>query len=90
MPETVQPAEHSVILQNRTELSLTGITDVTSFDDETILLSASLGEMVIKGKGLRIVEYDTDTGRLKAEGTFFSLGYRTDAVRESWLKRLAR
>ena len=58
---------HNVIVEDRKKLTLTGIKDVVSFDEETIVLEASLGRLVIKGSGLHILSFVTDTGDLIGE-----------------------
>ena len=45
---------HSMILENRKSLSISGITDVDSFDEKAICLYTQLGELTIQGKELHI------------------------------------
>jgi len=44
----------NVILENRKKLTLTGIKDVLSFDDEIIVLESELGLLNIKGRDLKV------------------------------------
>ena len=52
---------HSVILEGREKLTISGVTDVHSFDEEQVLLETVRGMLVVRGQGLhveRLLEYD--------------------------------
>ena len=52
----------NVILENRKKLTLTGIKDVLSFDDEIIVLESELGLLNIKGRDLKVNKISVETG----------------------------
>ena len=66
---------HNLILENRSKLRLTGVTDVDSFDETTIVAYTELGELNIGGTGLHIFKLSTDEGELVVEGKINSLIY---------------
>ena len=66
---------HSIIVEERKNVSVSGVTDVESFDEETVVLMTDLGELVIKGYGLRISRIDVQAGDLALEGEIYQLGY---------------
>lgn len=66
---------HNLILENRKNLVLTGVTDVDSFDENSILLYTELGELVIRGKKLHINVMNVETGDLSVEGDISALVY---------------
>lgn len=66
---------HNLILENRKNLVLTGVTDVDSFDESAILLYTQLGELVIRGKNLHINVMNVETGDLSVEGDISALVY---------------
>ena len=66
---------HQLILQDRTRLELTGITDVDSFDDTTVNCITALGRLTIGGDGLRLHRLDLDGTALSVEGHIDSLTY---------------
>lgn len=74
MNETGQ-GRHNLILENRGNLVLTGVTDVDSFDENSILLYTELGELVIRGKKLHINIMNVETGDLSVEGDISALVY---------------
>ena len=68
-------AHHSVILQDRATLELSGVTDVDSFDENEISLYTTLGEMVIRGRGLHVNVMNVDTGDMQIDGDIRSIVY---------------
>ena len=68
----------NVIIESRKKLNISGVKDVTSFDDETILLDTTLGKMTVKGEGLHIVSFNTETGDLMATGQIHAVVYMSD------------
>ena len=62
---------HNAILENRSRLMLTGVTDVECFNEEVISLYTQLGEL----KNLHINEMSVDSGDLSVEGDISSLVY---------------
>ena len=39
---------HNIIIEDRKNVSISGVTDVESFDEETVVLMTDLGELIIK------------------------------------------
>ncbi len=66
---------HNIIIEDRKNVSVSGVTDVESFDEETVSLMTDLGELVIKGFGLHISKIDVVSGDLALEGEIYSIGY---------------
>jgi len=65
----------NVILENRKKLTLTGIKDVLSFDDEIIVLESELGLLNIKGRDLKVNKISVETGDVIIEGTIRMFEY---------------
>lgn len=62
-------SKHQVIhLDDREKLTVTGVCDVTSFDENTIIIKSNFGMLAVDGKCLRIASLSTDTGELFVEG----------------------
>lgn len=80
--------EHTLNLTNREALSLTGISDVDSFNEEEILAVCSCGELTIKGDMLHIEELNLESGILTVSGKIVSLTYSEKFSSASLLKRL--
>ncbi len=66
---------HNLCLENRNELKLTGVTDVDSFDEETISAYTDYGCLTISGSNLHIEELNLETGKLEVKGEITALVY---------------
>ena len=76
---------HSVVLEERKDLRVSGVTDVDSFDEETVVAYTSLGELIITGADLHISRLDIETGDLSVEGNITSLSYISDQSKHKGL-----
>ena len=47
-------SRHKIILEEREKLSITGVTDVIAFDEESITADTDMGVITIRGEGLHI------------------------------------
>lgn len=82
---------HSITLNNRSEISITGVIDVKAFDDLEVMLETEMGGLLIKGKNLVVKSLSVETGRILVEGLIDGLIYtKTTAPKskESLVKRL--
>ena len=78
---------HGLRLEGREKLSVTGVQDVSGFDESTVLLETGLGELCIRGEGLHIERIDLNTGALELQGKVKELSY-DEPARGSLLSRL--
>lgn len=65
----------NVILENREKLTISGVLDVLSFDDQIVILETDLGLLTVKGENLRINKLSLDTTEVIVEGTIINLSY---------------
>ena len=66
---------HHIILEEREQLSISGVEEVESFDENTILLTTAQGALEIQGEGLHIEKLSLDGGELHVDGRIDSLTY---------------
>jgi sporulation protein YabP len=66
---------HSLILENRKNMTVTGVSDVDSFDDQAVVAYTDLGELTVRGKNLHINKLSVETGELALEGEIVSMSY---------------
>ena len=67
---------HLLTLENREHLTLTGISDVDSFNEEEIILhTQDQGVLVVKGGGLHINKLNVDSGDVNITGEINSMEY---------------
>ena len=65
----------NLILENRGKLSISGVLDVLSFDDQVVILETELGLLTVKGENIRINKLSIDTSEVIVEGNISSLNY---------------
>jgi len=65
----------NLILENREKLSVSGVLDVLSFDDQVVIIETELGLLTIKGEDLRINKLSIDTSEVVVEGDVYSMNY---------------
>jgi len=66
---------HSVTINERKNIVITGVKKIDSFDEEEFLMETSMGHIVIKGNGLEIIKLDTYQGNVSIKGKVNSLSY---------------
>lgn len=65
----------NLILENRKKLSISGVNDVLSFDDQVVMIETELGLLTVKGENLRINKLSIDTSEVIVEGEISFLSY---------------
>lgn len=65
----------NLVLENRNKLSISGVQDVLSFDDQIVIVATDLGLLTVKGENLRINKLSLDTSEVIIEGEISSLTY---------------
>ena len=82
---------HRILLEGREDLSVSGVEEVESFDENTIVMATVKGTLVVRGEGLHVEKLSLDGGDLKVEGTVDSLTYEDDGREKGgFLARLLR
>lgn len=65
----------NLVLENREKLSVSGVNDVLSFDDQVVMVDTELGLLTVKGENIRINKLSLDTSEVIIEGEISSLSY---------------
>jgi len=80
MAEQQKPAmPHNIILEDRRLLTVSGVSDVDSFDEHSVTVFTDLGELVVRGSDLHINRLSVELGELLLEGSIVSLTYQDSA-----------
>ena len=66
---------HTVNMQERKSIIITGCKKIENFDDEEFLIETTLGYMIVKGSGLEILKLDTMCGNVSIKGKINSIAY---------------
>ena len=75
MQDKTAGKNQNIILENRRSLSISGITDVDSFDEKEISLYTQLGELTIQGRELHIDSMSVETGDMTITGEIWAIVY---------------
>ena len=78
---------HQLSLADRRKLTMTGVTEVVSFDDTAVVLETALGSLVVQGQGLQLKTLSVDGGQVAVEGHVSALLYE-EPRQGGWLRRL--
>jgi sporulation protein YabP len=89
MQDKTVKQNQNIILENRKSLSISGITDVDSFDEKEISLYTQLGELTIQGRELHIDSMSVETGDMTITGDIWAMIYG-DRDRKGPLSALGR
>lgn len=75
MAEQPKIKNHSIMLDNRSKLAITGAEDVSGFNEETISVITTSGKLIIKGENLHIDKLNLDTGDVSVDGKINAMQY---------------
>ena len=79
---------HRLQLNERKSLTMTGVAEVVSFDESTVVLQTSLGLLVVQGQQLQLKNLTLEGGQVAVEGTVSALSY--EEPRQTGWRRLFR
>ncbi len=65
----------TLVLENRSVLTLSGVTEIRAFDDRTVMLYTVMGELSVLGRELRMDQLSTSSGEIKIEGDIIAVRY---------------
>ena len=73
----------NLILENRGKLSISGVLDVLSFDDQVVIVETELGLLTVKGENIRINKLSIDTSEVIVDGDISSMSYSDKSVEKT-------
>ena len=86
--QTSIEAPHQLQLDSRARLHMTGVVEVESFDENTIVLTTTRGSLIVRGEGLHLQLLRLDGGEVLVDGTIDSLSYEDSAPAGGFFARL--
>lgn len=66
---------HKLTLNERKNLTMTGVTEVVSFDDTSVVLHTALGTLEVQGQQLQLKTLSIDGGQVAVDGHICALYY---------------
>lgn len=70
---------HTLVMEGRSRLSLTGVTDVQNFDEELVTMETCEGVLSVRGEGLHVERLSLENGELVLTGEVQALEYDENA-----------
>ena len=77
---------HKLNLDERSRLTMTGVTEVVSFEENQVVLRTGLGTLIVHGRELQLKNMSLDGGQVAVDGNISALVY--EEPRGGWLSRL--
>lgn len=65
----------NIFIEDRNRATITGVEQVESFNENTIILKTIKGGMTIKGEGLNVGKLNLDEGNVKVDGIINGISY---------------
>ena len=90
MHEETITLPHKLTLNERKNLTMTGVNEVVSFDEDAVVLSTSLGTLTIHGQKLQLKNLSLDGGQVTVDGNIAALIYEEPRPEKRGLGRLFR
>lgn len=79
-------AEHTLVLKGRGTLEITGVTEVVSFDEQSVVLETRCGGLEIVGNALHIRDLNLDRGAVALDGRVDQILYDEPTVEKDGKK----
>ena len=88
MGEERMDMPHKLTMQSRRQLTMTGVSEVISFDETAVVLRTELGLLTIHGKELQLKNLSLDGGQVAVDGNVSALIYEEPKAPAGFLRRL--
>ena len=82
-----EPLPHRLTLAERNKLTVTGVTEVVSFEDREVVLQTGRGILTVQGSQLQLKNLSLEGGQVEVEGSVSALVYE-EARQGGWFSRL--
>lgn len=79
---------HNVIIEDRSRIMITGVSDVDSFDEETVVLVTDMGELTIKGQNLHVTKFNVESGEMSIDGMLSAFFYSGEKSKGGFFSRV--
>ena len=79
---------HKLTLDQRNSLTMTGVTEVVSFDENAVIVNTDLGRLTVQGQQLQLKTLSVEGGQIAVEGNIALLQDEEPRQRGGWVHRL--
>ena len=85
---TQEQMPHKLTMTERNILTMTGVTEVISFDEACVVLRTSMGTLTVQGQELKLKTLSLEGGQIEVDGTVTALSYEEPRQSGGWARRL--
>ena len=85
---TQEQMPHKLTMTERNILTMTGVTEVISFDEACVVLRTSMGTLTVQGQELKLKTLSLEGGQIEVDGTVTVLAYEEPRQSGGWARRL--
>ena len=79
---------HKLSLEDRGKLTMTGVTEVVSFEETCVVLRTTLGTLMVHGRDLQLKTLSQEGGQVAVEGNVSALVYEEARSAGGWVRRI--
>ena len=79
---------HKLTLNQRENLTISGVTEVVSFDETAVVLHTALGTLIVQGRNLQLKALAPEGGQVAVNGQVAALVYQEPRKHGGWKQRL--
>lgn len=79
---------HKLQLDERKKLTMTGVTEVVSFEETAVVLQTDLGTLLVQGEQLQLKNLSLEGGQVAVDGHISALVYEEPRPKGGWRQRL--
>ena len=83
---TEEKRPHTLALTDRNKLTVYGVAEVVSFEENAVVLRTSLGTLVVHGQNMQLKTLSPEGGQVMVEGTVTALVYEEPRA-SGWFSR---
>ncbi|MBO7251648.1 MAG: sporulation protein YabP [Oscillospiraceae bacterium] len=85
---TQEQMPHNLQMKDRRQLTMNGVSEVVSFDEQEVVLQTMLGMLTVQGQQLQLKNLSLEGGQVCVEGNISALVYEEPRIRTNWRQRL--
>lgn len=85
---TQEQMPHKLTLNERKTLTMTGVTEIISFDEAAVVLRTDMGMLTVQGDNLQLKTLSLEGGQVEVNGTVSALIYEEPRQSGGWFRRL--
>lgn len=74
---------HNIILEDRRRLTVSGVSDIDRFDDQSVVVFTEMGDLTVRGSDLHVNRLSLEVGEIAVEGNIEALQYADNGPKAS-------